>query len=540
MCEPSRRYLPGPLSHCPIKVDDFSKGGKSYFLTHAHTDHFHGLRETWNAGRLYCTSITKELLLIKFPCFDAKLIKTLEIGETKLISITKNFSVCVTVLDARHCAGSCMYLFESKHFERGVRVLHTGDFRYEIGQPIPPVLLNSSPSLYNSEIQSPEGEGVQTCVYLDNTYGLKSSPKNPSRLQVQEVLCKILTTKYDSKTRFIFALHGLGKEELVVACARALETKIYVDQERLDSIKCFNEPGWDKLFTTTNVQECRVICIRRGKQVVSNGENDRQTFLKQVREELRAAAASVDATDDPFDLGFSASPSTEEDQDDTNNFVFITPSGWHGLSAFHELQHLSTSNFGRGPRSLRVPYSLHASRDEIIHFIRSCGFQHVIPIVNITADHLAELECGHLQRWEHSRISNTWAQEHQNEPTSRSANRLSDAASSFTTNAQRIIASPESHQRRLELKAKRFRKCVDAETDEDGIEVIFRRDGSLSDATWTKEEDEILLRMHQKRLVWDCIGHERERKKLRRSDYEIFVRLSSIRSLHVDSLNIDI
>ena len=62
--EPSRRFLPGPLSHSPINVDDFSKGAAVYFLSHAHEDHLKGLRDNWNEGPIYCTEITKQLILL--------------------------------------------------------------------------------------------------------------------------------------------------------------------------------------------------------------------------------------------------------------------------------------------------------------------------------------------------------------------------------------------------------------------------------------------------------------------------------------------
>jgi mRNA degradation ribonuclease J1/J2 len=55
-----------------IIVDEFShcKKNKSikyvHFLTHMHSDHFVGMSEGWNHGRIYCTQISANLLLHKF------------------------------------------------------------------------------------------------------------------------------------------------------------------------------------------------------------------------------------------------------------------------------------------------------------------------------------------------------------------------------------------------------------------------------------------------------------------------------------------
>ncbi|CAL6401664.1 unnamed protein product [Bathycoccus prasinos] len=87
-----------------------------YFLTHMHQDHLRGLREDTfendNNGRIYCTEITKILLVKRFPRLESK-VKVLEFN--------------VYCLDAGHCPGSAMFVFEGTFG----KVLHTGDFRRE-------------------------------------------------------------------------------------------------------------------------------------------------------------------------------------------------------------------------------------------------------------------------------------------------------------------------------------------------------------------------------------------------------------------------
>ena len=62
----------GEIDLTNIIIDDFRKGRHNpfnkyvYILTHIHTDHLKGLSNTWNFGTIYCSTITKKLILNKF------------------------------------------------------------------------------------------------------------------------------------------------------------------------------------------------------------------------------------------------------------------------------------------------------------------------------------------------------------------------------------------------------------------------------------------------------------------------------------------
>lgn len=70
------------ISYTNIIVDEFSTARNNpfnkyiHFLTHIHTgtyymingiDHLKGLSNSWDYGTIYCSSITKKLILLKFP-----------------------------------------------------------------------------------------------------------------------------------------------------------------------------------------------------------------------------------------------------------------------------------------------------------------------------------------------------------------------------------------------------------------------------------------------------------------------------------------
>jgi DNA cross-link repair 1B protein len=114
--------------------------GKSFMFNHALIqDHYDGLHDGWNCGIIYCSPITKKLLLNKFTINPDNVVrimfpiiltckKTFETGQTSLLYLdsAQTCSIEVTPIDANHCPGAVMFLFQG-YFGR---VLYTGDIRF--------------------------------------------------------------------------------------------------------------------------------------------------------------------------------------------------------------------------------------------------------------------------------------------------------------------------------------------------------------------------------------------------------------------------
>ncbi|KAG2453744.1 hypothetical protein HYH02_001955 [Chlamydomonas schloesseri] len=79
---------------------------KHYFLTHAHSDHTIGLRKSFNAGLIHCSHVTARLLIHDMGV-RPEVVRPLEVGVPVVVA-----GVRVTPLDANHCPGSVMFLFE--------------------------------------------------------------------------------------------------------------------------------------------------------------------------------------------------------------------------------------------------------------------------------------------------------------------------------------------------------------------------------------------------------------------------------------------
>ena len=250
------------------------------FLTHAHADHLCGLSEAWEPdGRtVYCSSVTKALLLRKFPRLATRRdvrIETLApnasvvlrlpdrssnstrtsisrlatVAET-LLPVDATNDECerhenendelltVTALDAGHCPGSVAFLFEGACG----RVFHTGDWRREdwCGKASTPFGYAET----NKEKQNDARKSatkLPRCltrapldlVLLDNTYG-DPSYVFPSRHEAASAVCGLIKKIFDQNENadVYVGVDSLGKEPLLAAIARAIGEPVRVTPER--------------------------------------------------------------------------------------------------------------------------------------------------------------------------------------------------------------------------------------------------------------------------------------------------------------------
>ncbi|KAI5631058.1 DNA cross-link repair 1A protein isoform X1 [Phthorimaea operculella] len=103
-------------------VDAFSYGElpqvKYYFLTHFHSDHYSGLKKTFNKT-LFCSKITAELCITRLGV-NSKCIHVINLDEPLMVD-----GIEVLAVDANHCPGALMLVFT---LPNGKTLLHTGDF----------------------------------------------------------------------------------------------------------------------------------------------------------------------------------------------------------------------------------------------------------------------------------------------------------------------------------------------------------------------------------------------------------------------------
>ncbi|KAL4928553.1 putative DNA repair protein [Aspergillus undulatus] len=229
-----------------ITIDYFRKNPDrppplACFLSHAHSDHFQGL-ESFRSPFIYCSAATRELLLRieKYPHrmnFNngilesrrlhyknlAKLLKPIPLNTPTEIDLTPRLSIRVTLLDANHCTGAVMFLIEGD----GKAILYTGDIRAESwwvdGLIRHPVLIPYT-----------MGTKLLDKIYLDTTFARSSHTFRtfPSKAEgIAELLRKL--EPYPENTTFYFRAWTFGYEEVWVALAAALKSKIHVDRYQI-------------------------------------------------------------------------------------------------------------------------------------------------------------------------------------------------------------------------------------------------------------------------------------------------------------------
>ncbi|KAF2952640.1 uncharacterized protein [Oryza sativa Japonica Group] len=248
-----RREGVGPaMDEGLVSVDKFSGGSQAYFLTHLHQDHTRGLGAAggWRHGPLYCSPVTARLLPTRFPGVDASLLRPLAPGASASLSLSspstgRAVSVVVTAIPALHCPGSLMYLFRG---DLGC-MLYTGDFRWELR-------CKRARAAKKALLDALAGDTVDV-LYLDNTY-CHPSLSFPPRPIVAEQIVNIIRAHPDHE--IIIGVDTLGKEDLLLHISRALQTKIWVWPQRLQTIHLLGIDDNQEIFTTqTSLTRIRAV-----------------------------------------------------------------------------------------------------------------------------------------------------------------------------------------------------------------------------------------------------------------------------------------
>lgn len=218
------------IPHTPLAVDFWHirrcPGTRLFFLSHMHSDHTVGLTSTWSNRPIYCSPTTATLLRLKRQVKE-QWIHPLELGEPYLLPLDDigKERLTVTLIDANHCPGAVMFLFEG-YFGS---ILYTGDFRYT------PSMLREPCLRTNTTID---------VLYLDNT-NCDPNRTLPSRQRATQQIKEIIRSYPNHSV--VIGLYALGKECLLLELAMEFKTWIEVSLERMETLKALELPD---VFTT--------------------------------------------------------------------------------------------------------------------------------------------------------------------------------------------------------------------------------------------------------------------------------------------------
>ncbi|XP_031573780.1 5' exonuclease Apollo-like [Actinia tenebrosa] len=214
------------IPHTPNAVDFWNaretaaKNCRLFFLTHAHADHTVGLSSSWKNHKIYCSELTKRIILHKFGICK-ELVVGLPVDQPIVIAMDEvgKENLTVTLIDANHCPGAVLFLFQG-YFGN---ILYTGDFRYHS-------MFNTHYALQHTVIDK---------LYLDNTY---CDPKCvfPTREEATNMILDVVRKHLDFN--IVFGMNTLGKEDLMAKIGLTFHKWIGVDPKRMELLKLLDLP----------------------------------------------------------------------------------------------------------------------------------------------------------------------------------------------------------------------------------------------------------------------------------------------------------
>ncbi|KIJ20718.1 hypothetical protein PAXINDRAFT_66030 [Paxillus involutus ATCC 200175] len=423
-CKPTRgnrRKAPfyKVLQGMPIAVDAFRYGTiprvNAYFLTHAHSDHYTNLASNWKSGPIYCSEETANLI-IHMLAVPRKWVHPLPMDTPTEIPNTGG--VAVTLIEANHCPGSCLFFFEGQQTvnagdsalnsqfvgsSRIFRYLHCGDFRASPRHVLHPAV---------------QGKYIDH-IYLDTTYLDPKYTFPPQPLVVSacaELARRVVAGqvvgipdangKRDStmdawmvppataggkerqapvgRVLVIVGTYSIGKERIVKAIAQALKTKIYCDTRKAAILRCQSDSELHALLTSDPIEG--------GVHLLplSMISSDKLKSYVQRFKGMFSRAVGFRPTGWTY-----TSPSGS----DLNPPVqTIISRGQSRLFSYADLKPMQKSSYTI--QMFGVPYSEHSSFFELTCFAMSSEWGKMIATVNIGSERSRDRMAKWVERWE--------------------------------------------------------------------------------------------------------------------------------------------
>ena len=194
-------------------------------------------------GPIYCSEITKKVLLNKFPRIKGVIGLDLNKEYEIYLDQDKSLKVTVTLFDANHIIGSVMFLFEG-YFGK---IFHTGDFRFDESMFRDYTYLYPPNLGYRDEAKTIARSLPIDELILDNTY---CDPKFqlPKRDKCVKDIIHIIDM--NKPCDVYISTYNLGKEEILVELAQHYNTKVVVSEERFKDLLAMGVD--EKMFSTND------------------------------------------------------------------------------------------------------------------------------------------------------------------------------------------------------------------------------------------------------------------------------------------------
>ena len=276
--------------------------------------------------------------------------------DTPIVIASKEKSVTVTLLDANHCPGAIMFLFEVGN----KKILHVGDFRWNSS------LMMAMPQLRAFSNMKPRLDEI----FLDTTY---CDPKYTLPTQDAAIAATIKVVKEEmstakmmgTKSLLLFGSYTIGKEKIYLSVAKYLQTKVFVDKRRYRILSALE---WPKermnLFTTVKSESYLWVVplghanFKKLPEYLEDGNKNKPVFQKQYGRVVGFR---------PTGWTYSATERSSKSESLSQKKLNLISSKSSGRFSVHG-----------------VPYSEHSSFPELVDCLRSLKPKKITTTVSVS------------------------------------------------------------------------------------------------------------------------------------------------------------
>lgn len=325
---------------------------------HPFSDHYGGINSSWQAGTIYCSLPTANLVNQQLGV-DRRYLHPLPMMTPTAVE-SRGRPITVTLLDANHCPGAVMFLFEGGN---GRTVLHVGDFRWSREAMLQP----------ESPLHKIAAERSLDELFLDTTY-CDPTKELPTQEEAIEAVIAIFEREMlrrrgtpSKRTLHLFGAYTIGKERMYLSVAERFGLKVCVDSARYRILSTLNWPKERMDLLTKNREESCIWVVPLG-----------HINMKKMPDYLATANSKPFAPQ--YDLVYG-----------------YRPTGW-SLSSKPSAGLVSTRSSGNLAIH-GVPYSEHSSFPELVDCLACLRPAKIIPTVSASkSDEQVAILLNGLQR----------------------------------------------------------------------------------------------------------------------------------------------
>ena len=320
--------------------------------------------KTWSHGSIYCTIPTCNLVKKQFGIAD-KYLNACEFNKTYEYKGVK-----FTFLDANHCPGSSLVLFQVS--KTGKAFLHTGDMRFD-----------RSKMLDCEELRPYMRDDIRQIIEERDGISLKGVPKKqlesifidttycdpfytfPKQVEAIDFIADLLESKFKNTSKSYLVLIGtylIGKERIAEGLSKRTGKKVFVTFEKYKTLECLELPYFN--IFTMNIAETNIHIV--------NMKDVSWKRLFQIKSSNR----------------------------NVSEIIAIKPSAWcfkdmdipKSMPLDGSIPEVPVKAVRNGNITLiEVPYSEHSSFTELKDCVETFNYDHLVPTVYNDPHHKARI-----------------------------------------------------------------------------------------------------------------------------------------------------